>query len=144
MSDEKWHVEEKIPSETGAGARIVHQVLDQLKLFEYADRFVFDVHMALEEAIVNAIKHGNQLDPAKQVHIICSISRQLVQFEVEDEGPGFCEEDVPDPTDPENWEKPSGRGLLLMRSYMDSVEFNDSGNRVVMKKHRPPVAEAES
>ncbi|HEY1065466.1 MAG TPA: ATP-binding protein [Pirellulales bacterium] len=137
-TDERWswHVEECIPSETGAGSRILQQVLNQLELHDYTQRDIFDVHMALEEALVNAIKHGNKLDAAKKVHVVCKMSRNRLRLEVEDEGPGFKPEDVPDPTLPENLELPNGRGIMLMKSFMSKVEYNDRGNSVVMEKIR--------
>lgn len=132
----QWRVEETIPSETGAGKAILQRVLDQLKAYAYSDRDIFDVHMAFEEALVNAIKHGNNLDAAKKVYVGCKMSPQRVRIEVEDEGEGFDPEEVPDPTAPENLELPSGRGIMLMKSFMSKVEYNDAGNRVVLEKER--------
>jgi serine/threonine-protein kinase RsbW len=77
------------------------------------------------------------LDTAKRVHVICKISERRVRLEVADEGTGFVPDKVPDPTAPENLEKPSGRGLLLMRSYMNRVQYNQKGNAVMMEKDRP-------
>lgn len=138
MSQEtwSWQVEESIPSETGAGSRILQEVLQQLELHDYTPRDIFGVQMALEEALVNAIKHGNRLDASKRVQVTCKVSRDLLRLEVQDEGPGFDPALVPDPTAPENLERPSGRGIMLMRTFMSSVSFNDRGNRVVMEKSR--------
>ena len=74
--------------------------------------------------------------PARRVAIVCRIGANLVHIEIEDQGPGFRPEDVPDPTDEENLENSSGRGIVLMRSFMSHVEYNDVGNRVIMEKQR--------
>ncbi|QGJ71199.1 Anti-sigma regulatory factor [Planctomycetales bacterium 10988] len=133
-----WQIEETFPSRTGAGKDILNSVLEQLKVYGYADHDISSVHLALEEALVNAIKHGNQHDADKQVHVVVKLSPNLLRIEVEDEGTGFDPEGVPDPTLPENLELPSGRGLMLMRSFMSRIEFNESGNRVLMEKVRTP------
>jgi serine/threonine-protein kinase RsbW len=70
------------------------------------------------------------------VHIACKLSPQRIWFEITDEGPGFDPADVPDPTNDDNLDYPSGRGIMLMRSFMCRVEYNASGNCVVMEKHR--------
>ena len=92
--------------------------------------------MALEEALVNAIKHGNGMDPAKQVQIDCRFDDDGVRIVIEDEGPGFDVTAVPDPTAEENLDKPGGRGIMLMRSFMSHVEYNELGNRLVLEKRR--------
>ena len=102
----------------------------------YPDRDLFGVRLALEEAIVNAIKHGNGMDPSKEVRINCSFDDDRVTIVIEDEGPGFDVTSVPDPTSEENLDKPGGRGIMLMRSFMSRVEYNDSGNRLLLEKVR--------
>ena len=91
---------------------------------------------ATEEAIVNAMKHGNQMDRNKTVRIAYSVGPDRFDCLVADEGPGFEPADVPDPTAAENLERPCGRGLMLMRHYMTAVEYNDRGNAVSMCKLR--------
>jgi serine/threonine-protein kinase RsbW len=93
-----------------------------------------EVLIALDEAIVNAIKHGNKCDPRKAVHIIAEFSSEGVLFTVTDEGAGFARENVPDPTEPCRLLEPSGRGLLLINHIMDEVRFNQCGNRLEMFK----------
>jgi serine/threonine-protein kinase RsbW len=90
--------------------------------------------IALDEAIVNAIKHGNKCDPRKAVHIIAEFSADGARFTVADEGPGFEREKVPDPTDPCRLLEPNGRGLLLINHIMDEVCYNQAGNRLEMFK----------
>ena len=82
---------------------------------------VFSIRLALEEALINAIKHGNQMDRAKKVRVLYRVSPTASRCEVTDEGPGFDPSDVPDPTAVENLERPCGRGLMLMRHYMTEV-----------------------
>jgi len=93
-----------------------------------------EVLIALDEAIVNAIKHGNKGDSRKAVHIVADFSVEGVRFTVSDEGSGFELEKVPDPTQPCRLLEPSGRGLLLINHIMDEVCFNQSGNRLEMFK----------
>ena len=93
--------------------------------------------MALEEAISNAVKHGNRGDPEKIVRLECQADRTSVVIRIEDEGEGFDPGAVPDPTDEENLEIPSGRGIVLMRSFMSEVAYEPPGNRVLMRFERP-------
>jgi serine/threonine-protein kinase RsbW len=102
----------------------------------YSERDVFGVRLALEEAIVNGIKHGNRNDPAKRVRVAYWLTPERFLAEVEDEGSGFNPETVPDPTALENLDRPCGRGLLLMRCYTTWMRFNDRGNRVTLCKQR--------
>lgn len=103
---------------------------------QYGDRDQFSVELALEEALVNAIKHGNQLDPTKRVTVRYEITSERFDIRIEDEGPGFNPQDVPDPTAPENLERPCGRGLLLIRNFMTDVQYHGRGNIVTMTKLR--------
>ena len=125
-----------IKNDTVAGQAVQERIVKILEDLGYPPRDVFGVRLALEEALVNAIKHGNGMDPDKTVRIDCRINLQTVRIEIEDEGDGFEPDLVPDPTDPDNLEKPCGRGLMLMRSFMSRIEFNDVGNRVTLEKFR--------
>jgi serine/threonine-protein kinase RsbW len=94
------------------------------------------VRLALEEALVNAIRHGNQGDPGKQVRVRYRVTTEQVWAEVEDQGQGFDPAGVPDPTSPEGMVRTSGRGLHLMRHFLSSVEYNERGNAVTLCKRR--------
>ncbi|MHC4406232.1 MAG: ATP-binding protein [Planctomycetota bacterium] len=146
MSEEcwVWELERVIPSKTGAGASVLQEVLEQLQELGWVDHDVFGIHLAMEEALVNAIRHGNRLDINKSVHFACRTTPDLIRIEITDEGDGFDPSSVPDPTDPEHIECPSGRGLMLMRNFMSRVEYNDLGNRVVMEKERVKKDDAGS
>jgi serine/threonine-protein kinase RsbW len=126
-----------IPSEPMQLARVESLILSRLEALNYGERVLFAVRLALEEAIINAIKHGNRMDKAKHVTVTFSVDRDECVVAVEDEGPGFDPSAVPDPTADENLELPHGRGLVLMRAYMDDVTFNAKGNRVTMRKKAP-------
>ena len=128
-----------IPSDSEAGMAVQERIVSRLESLEYSMRDVFGVRLALEEALVNAIKHGNGLDPDKTVRVNCLIEDDLLRIEIEDQGPGFNMSDVPDPTADENLERPCGRGIMLIKSFMTSVEYNAKGNRVVLEKIRSPA-----
>ena len=131
-----WSSAREIPSRKGAGAAIVQEILEQLRQHNWIEGDIFGVHLALEEALVNAIKHGNGYDVAKKVRVHCRMSTSKIRIEIRDEGRGFEPGTVPDPTEDENLEVPSGRGILLMRSFMTAVQYNTLGNQVVMEKIR--------
>ena len=125
-----------IPSDTSEAQEVQERIIAQLEQYEYAMRDVFSMRLAIEEAIVNAIKHGNKRDVEKKVHVSWSVNAQRVTVAVEDEGAGFKLEEVPDCTAEENLDKPSGRGIMLMRNFLSSIEYNDKGNRVTLVKER--------
>lgn len=109
----------------------------------YPDAAKFAVRLALEESLVNAFRHGHKGLPADTpARVEFEVSRDRVELAIEDQGPGFKPEDVPDPTLDENIERPTGRGLLLMRAYMARVEYMGRGNRVEMTYQRPAAAKA--
>lgn len=93
-----------------------------------------NLFVALDEAFVNAVKHGNKFDAEKLVRITAEISKQEARFTIEDEGEGFDVQNIPDPLDPENLFKTSGRGVLFIYNIMDEVKYNDRGNRLTMVK----------
>lgn len=141
---EPWLRTLELPSERGTSRLVTDELLEQLGLFGWPQDEIFGIHLAAEEALVNAAVHGNKLDPAKRVHVECHVSSDFVRLTVTDEGPGFDPEAVPDCTLAERLEVPSGRGVMLMRSFMTRVEYNLKGNSVVLEKRRgEPAAAAE-
>jgi len=108
--------------------------MDALERRGVGEDVLFSVRLALEEAVVNAIRHGNKADPSKKIHVEYVIDDARLVVNVADEGPGFDLDSVPDPTAEENLEADHGRGILLMRVYMDEVTYNDKGNRVTLVK----------
>lgn len=136
--DGSFHLD--IASDPAEARRVQDLIEEQLRAFHYEDHDIFGIKLALEEALVNAIKHGNQLDPAKRVHIDCSVNRRRIDIGIRDEGQGFDPQEVPDPQAPENLERPCGRGLLLMRYYMTEVTYHPPGNCLTMSKLRNSVS----
>ena len=125
------------------GMRIQSDILELAQACEFTEPDLFAIRLAVEEALVNAIKHGNGSDPTKNVHIDYEVNHDQVRVRIEDEGEGFDPDQVPDPTQPEFLERPCGRGLLLMRHYMSEVRFNDRGNSVEMVKRKGDHRDAE-
>lgn len=128
--------EENIPSDLAEARRIQNDIEEFLQAHRFAEKEIFAIRLALEEALVNAIKHGNQMDIAKKVRVQYQISTERFDVLIGDEGPGYNPEDVPDPTDPENLERPCGRGLFMIRAYMTEVEIVGRGNEIKMTKLR--------
>ena len=114
---------------------ICQQILTELKAFSFSEDDVFGVHLALEEAFLNAVKHGNKMDPTKTVKVDYTIDRGKVEIAITDEGDGFDPSNIPDPRVGDNLFRPEGRGLLLIGAYMDVMEYNDSANCVFMAKY---------
>lgn len=114
----------------------LEEIVAQMTELGFEEKDIFSVRLGLEEAIVNAIRHGNRFDPNKKVELRYTVAEECVVFEIEDEGDGFNPDELPDPLDPENLERPSGRGVYLMHCYMSSVEYNEKGNCVKLYKER--------
>jgi serine/threonine-protein kinase RsbW len=113
---------------------VEEKVLGEVARHGYSDAATFAIKLALEEALTNAIRHGNRCDPARHVEVEFEIGRERSVIVITDQGEGFDLAAVPDPTADENLEKPHGRGIMLMRAYMDEVRYNDKGNRVQLLK----------
>jgi serine/threonine-protein kinase RsbW len=123
-----------IPSDLASVQGVIDQISGLLASHPAPPREVMGIQLAMEEALVNAVKHGNQLDPSLTVRVSYRLLPDRFDVAIRDEGPGFDEADVPDPTAPENLDRPCGRGLLLMRHYMTSVRFVGRGNVVRMSR----------
>lgn len=108
--------------------------------YAYPEAATFALRLAFEESVINAFRHGHATLPDEPVQISWVAGPDEVRLTVEDKGPGFDPEAIPDPTLEENIEKPSGRGLMLIRAYMSRVEFNEKGNRVTLTYQRPPAS----
>jgi serine/threonine-protein kinase RsbW len=118
--------------------RVLEGVAAAMRGQSYSPRDVFAMRLAMEEALVNAIRHGHHYDPSKQVSVRHLVGAERVLVVVTDQGTGFDPHQVPDPLAPENLERSSGRGLLLMRAYLSWLRYNRSGNSVVLCKCRSP------
>jgi serine/threonine-protein kinase RsbW len=120
------------------GCDVQTQILKEVERHGFNPNSLFATRLALEEAMVNAIKHGNKLDPTKKVFVEARVTRDRVEIEIEDQGPGFSRKSVPDPTAEENLCKCSGRGILLIEAYMNSVSWSRGGRRVHMVRLNEP------
>jgi len=139
------HTHEKIEFELPSDLSLMNGVLQYLlarvaKLGLIAPE-KSNLFIALDEAFVNAVKHGNKNDPTKLVRVGAELSPKEACFTIEDEGEGFDVQTIPDPRDPANLFKSSGRGVLLIYNIMDEVEYNAQGNRVKMVKRPDPAIE---
>ena len=120
----------QIPSLT-ENIRIIESFIDNAKeRFSLDDDIYGNIMIAVTESVNNAIKHGNNSDNSKNVSLSLSLNENIIKFIIEDEGSGFDYSNLPDPTAPENIDKPGGRGIFLMKHLSDEVNFKDNG-RVV-------------
>lgn len=126
--------EESFPSTFAAKGQVILKLLDLLT----AHRFLPDpeeetkMRLCLDEVLVNAVKHGNKLDPAKSVRVTLYADGERWGLRVEDEGKGFDPSVIPNPDDPESLLLERGRGVLIIKSFMDEVHYYDRGNRILM------------
>ena len=129
---------EKIEFELPSAISTMHAVLDYLmkrvEKLGVINPEQSNLFIALDEAFVNAVKHGNKFDANKLVRICAEVSVKEARFTVEDEGDGFDVNAIPDPLDPQNLFKTSGRGVLFIYNIMDEVKYNERGNRLTMVK----------
>jgi serine/threonine-protein kinase RsbW len=133
-------VVESVPS---AVEGVRDRILSEARSGGFSDEEVFGVHLALEEAFLNGIKHGNKLDRGKGIKVDFLVAADRVEICLTDEGSGFAPSSLPDPRCGENLYKTAGRGVFLMRCYMDVVEFNDRGNQVRMVKYKSGPGDAQ-
>jgi serine/threonine-protein kinase RsbW len=94
------------------------------------------LQLTASEAVTNAMKHGNGMDESKKVHVHAELLPDMLRLSVEDEGDGFDPQSLPDPLDPANLLKPSGRGVFLMKTYCDEVIHSKGGRMVTLAFHR--------
>jgi serine/threonine-protein kinase RsbW len=136
VSKSPVHKSVVIESNAVAVERLCRQLLVEAAANNFDGDDIFAIHLALEEAFLNAVQHGNKADATKQISIECLITPAKFDISITDQGTGFDPDVVPDPRSDENLHKLWGRGLLLMRSYMDVVEYNETGNCVHMIKYK--------
>jgi serine/threonine-protein kinase RsbW len=117
-----------------AAKRPEQLILDEVVACGYGESTAFAIKLALEEAMTNAFRHGNKCDPSKKITVRYQVTADRIEIEVCDEGPGFEPCRVPDPTRPEYIDRPHGRGIMLMRAYLDEVVYSMNGNSVRLVK----------
>ncbi len=125
-----------VESKSSAVVGVCNQILSKLKEHNFDKDDIFAVHLTFEEAFLNAVKHGNKMDPTKKVKIDYTVDDKKVEISITDEGAGFEPGSVADPRFGPGLYQPGGRGLLLMNSYMDTVKYNEQGNRVYMVRYK--------
>lgn len=125
-----------VESRPSAIVSVFEQIQSKLIDHQFGKDDIFAIHLTLEEAFLNAVKHGNKSDPSKKVTVDYSIDTDKIEISVTDQGIGFQPDSIDDPRFGENLFKPGGRGLLLMNSYMDMVRFNEQGNCVYMVRYK--------
>lgn len=119
--------------------KVQNDVAQMLEELEFSKRDCFSVRLALEEALANAVKHGNCRDESKKFNVRCQANSEQIEIEVCDEGSGFTQEQIPSPTDGDGLLNANGRGLALMERFMDFVKFHSNGASVLMQKRRSPL-----
>lgn len=144
MADELYVVElrKSLPSSVEAISPFIAQLMRFLANFRNVDGREVEIEMALQEALANAVVHGNHKDPDKFVQVVCRCSIYgEISVTIRDEGRGFDSRALPDPTTADNLQSEYGRGIFLMRAFMDEISFSDGGTAVHMRK-KPNVDSA--
>ena len=111
-------------------------VLTLMRDFGFSDHDLFSIRVAFEEALANALLHGHQGDVGLEINVTWLVTDEFIEIEVTDHGMGDNPETIPDPTADENLSLPSGRGLAMIRAFMNEVHVNDRGNHVRMIRHK--------
>ena len=128
------NIEFELPSSIALMHIVLEYLLKRVEKLGVIKSEQSNLFVALDEAFVNAVKHGNKFDAKKLIRITAEVSKEEARFTIEDEGEGFDVNNIPDPLDPENLFKTSGRGVLFIYNIMDEVKYNDRGNRLTMVK----------
>ena len=134
VQDLHEHIEFELPSAISLMHIVLEYLMKRVEKLGVIKPERSNLFVALDEAFVNAVKHGNKFDVHKLVRITAEVSCKEARFTIEDEGEGFDVNSIPDPLDPENLFKTSGRGVLFIYNIMDEVKYNDRGNRLTMVK----------
>jgi len=129
----------EIPTCFSQARQVEEDILEYAVNCHYSEEDLFALRLSLEEALTNAIRHGNKEKPDKRIVVRHSITPERIDIYIADQGKGFDPNGVPDPTADENLALPSGRGIMLMRAYMNVLEYNSLGNEFHMVKYRSAV-----
>jgi len=124
------------PSDHSEARKAQDRIVSAIQQHQFDADSVYAITIALQECVVNAIKHGNRFDRTKNVTLEAHISDDQIEITVEDQGEGFVRNNVPDPLKDENIERLHGRGLLLMEAYMNQVDYSKGGKRVRLVRYR--------
>jgi len=132
-----------IPSRLEALESVQRLVTEAALEYKLSEDFAYWMELSISESMINAIRHGNRCDPSKNAHLRISLNGSELEIIVEDQGTGFNLDSLADPTETQNLLKPSGRGILIIRSFMDEVNLSVSeggGSRLRMVKRLPESA----
>ncbi len=135
---EDWSFDKFLPSDLDVGHAAIEELMTALGSAGWEGMDLFRIQMAIEEAVVNAIEHGNKKALDKKIRLVFDVTPEKAVMTISDEGAGFDHRNVADPTTDDLVDKPRGRGVMLMRELMNEVHFNEVGNQVVMIKLRSP------
>lgn len=124
----------RFQSDSGRIRECSSRILSDLESYKIGEKESFEIKLCVEEAVRNAIVHGNKSDPRLQVRVSYWVDQDALNVEIEDEGAGFNHESIDDPTKKDNLLKGSGRGVYLIKKLMDRITYNAKGNRISMVK----------
>ncbi len=139
-----WSSRHIIPSDTSVGSALIDGLLEAMLERDWPASEQFHVQLAYQEALVNAVDHGNRRSPQKTVEIEMACDRRRIEIRITDQGDGFDPSDVPDPRQEALLEVPGGRGLLLIHEVMSEIKYNATGNQVTMTKRRGSAKQGQS
>lgn len=128
------HYQYKIPSDIDRIVPVIEDLEQKWRGHEVDDKTIFSLHLCLEEIMTNAVLHGNKNNPGLIVTIDCLMLNRAIELTVNDQGQGFNYEAIANPTLPQNVGKNRGRGIYIVKNFMDSVEFLDGGRTIKMRK----------
>jgi len=134
VQDLHENIEFELPSVISLMHIVLEYLLKRVEKLGVIKSEQSNLFVALDEAFVNAVKHGNKYDTGKLIRVTAEVAKEEARFTIEDEGEGFDVHNIPDPLDPDNLFKPSGRGVLFIYNIMDEVKYNERGNRLTMIK----------
>ncbi len=131
-----WSFDKTLPSDLDVGHAAIEELMTALGAAGWEGMDVFRIQMAIEEAVVNAIEHGNKREVEKKIRLVFQVTPDMATLLIADQGAGFDHKNVADPTTEELLDKPRGRGVMLMRELMNEAIFNEIGNQVTLIKIR--------
>ena len=131
-----WMLDTSIPSDIDRGHAVIEELIAALERADWEGRDLFHVRLATEEAVVNAIEHGNKRHHDKTVHLDFRVSPECCYLQITDQGAGFDRATLKDCTDEANVDKPRGRGVMLIEQLMSQAQYNQCGNQLTMFRLR--------
>ena len=136
MGEKSITIDRTLESDASECLALIRELLAALEKLGWKQKDVFGIHMAVEEAVMNAIHHGNKDEREKEVDVLIKVDNNEFYAKISDQGCGFCLLEVPDPTREENLEKTSGRGVMLIKNFVDDCQYNEAGNSVELRKRK--------